>query len=75
MLRQRLCCRSIDRVVLLAFHSRSTETLCNISCLFISTSAVCGRLQETKFHKYKHFPTLNCTLFVRSFVQSPISEI
>ncbi|KRX59548.1 Rho GTPase-activating protein [Trichinella sp. T9] len=45
MLRQRLCCRSIDRV---------------------STSAVCGWFQETKFHKYKHFPTLNCTLFVRS---------
>ncbi|KRX78732.1 Rho GTPase-activating protein [Trichinella sp. T6] len=82
MLRQRLCCRSIDRVVLLAFHSRSTETLCNISCLFIafffiyfqSTSAVCGWFQETKFHKYKHFPTLNCTLFVRSFVQSPIRK-
>ncbi|KRY34006.1 Rho GTPase-activating protein [Trichinella spiralis] len=53
MLRQRLCCRSIDRV---------------------SASAVCGRLQETKFHKYKHFPTLNCTLFVRSFVQSPIRK-
>ncbi|KRY17660.1 hypothetical protein T12_12607 [Trichinella patagoniensis] len=54
MLRQRLCCRSIDRV---------------------STSAVCGWFQETKFHKYKHFPTLNCTLFVRSFVQSPISIV